>query len=68
MKGIAAQSLTGFCKKTRATLLKNATNLSSLTVNTSSSESFKPGHKPQLTPATKSKRLAFDKQHQTWTA
>jgi len=31
-------------------------------------KSYKPAHKPRLTPHMKSKRLAFAKEHEAWTS
>lgn len=73
IKRIATRSPTSSCGKIRAAVLQTGTDISSMTVSRRlrfecGLKSYKPARKPRLTAVMKSKRLAFAKKHETWTA
>ena len=69
---IAVRSPVSSASKIRSSLLAKGTDISRRTVSRRLVDDFdlkahKPAHKPRLTQAMKSKRLAFAKKHVKWT-
>ena len=72
IRRIAVRSPMSSASKIRSSLLAKGTDISRRTVSRRLVDDFdlkahKPAHKPRLTQAMKSKRLAFAKKHVKWT-